>query len=152
METTKMNTDLTGQTAVAASVRLPFAGVSALGMSFSGVRGGLGLDASVVCFPGAVGSDVATGSGTGTGVETGLSLGWVSVDVDFAHVLRAGRPTKAPKAARMEAEHGAYLQVIGAGAEKQDEQLIKQAKAAFMGAEAIRNRAFRGPEPWRERT
>lgn len=50
------------------------------------------------------------------------------------------------------AKHGAYLQVIGAVAEQQDEQLINQAEAAFIGAEAARIRAFRGPEPWRERT
>ncbi|WP_146259272.1 hypothetical protein [Streptomyces tateyamensis] len=140
-----MITKLTGQTSVVASL--------------SGVLGGLGLDA----IPGGVAGGASAScagllsaslapSVLGTGVETGLFLGWGEVSVDSVRVMRDERPTKAPKAVAVAAEHGAYLRAGGAGAAKQDEQLINQAKAAFAGAEAVRSRAFRGPEPWRERT
>ncbi|WP_035798181.1 hypothetical protein [Kitasatospora mediocidica] len=153
METITMITKLTGQAVVAASLRRSPAGLLAGGVSLSGVCGGLGLDATRVSVAGALGTVDAVASPAGTGVETGLSLGWVSVDVDSMRAMRNERPTKAPKAVDAAAKHGAYLQVIGAGAaQKQSEQLIDQAKAAFIGAEAIRIRAFRGPEPWRERT
>lgn len=133
VQTTKMITKLTGRTVVAASLRLSPVGLLTGGVSLCGVRGGLDLGA--------------------TRVENGLSLGWVSVDAAAVRVMRDARPTKAPKAVEAAAKHGAYLQVIGAGAApKQSEQLISRAKAAFIGAEAIRIRAFRGPEPWRERT
>jgi hypothetical protein len=121
-----MITKLTGQTVVAASLR-PSTTAHAGGVSL--VSGSLGLS-----------------------VGTGLSLGWAAGSVDCSHDMRGGRPTEAPKAVDAAAKHGAYLQVIGAVAEQQDEQLINQAKAAFIGAEAARIRAFRGPEPWRERT
>ncbi|MGF1429981.1 hypothetical protein [Kitasatospora sp. LaBMicrA B282] len=152
METKKMNTKLTGQIAVSACSRLSAMG----GVSLSGVGGGLGLDATRVDVTGVTGAlrTSVLGSGcTGSGVETGLSLGWASVVAGSPRVMRDGRPTEAPKAVDAAAKHGAYLQVIGAGAaQKQDEQQIDLAEAAFIGAEAIRNRAFRGPEPWRERT
>ncbi|GAB2706054.1 hypothetical protein [Kitasatospora kifunensis] len=145
---------VTGQTAVAASLRPSVLGACTGGVSLAGVRGGLGLDATRVDADGATGAlrtSVLLGSTTGTAVETGLSHGWALVDVDSSPVMRDDRPTKAPKAVEAAAKQGAYLQVVGA-APKQDEQLINQAKAAFIGAEAIRIRAFRGPEPWRERT
>jgi hypothetical protein len=153
-----MSTKLTGQTAaLALSLRSSLAGVPAGGVSLSGVCGGLDLDTTSVAgacgATGALRTSVITDCGTGSGVGTGLSLGWVSVDASSPRVMRGGRPTEAPKAAAVAARHGAYLQVIGAGAtQKQDEQLINQAEAAFIGAEAVRSRAFRGPEPWRERT
>jgi hypothetical protein len=140
-----MITKLTGQTSVVASL--------------SGVVGGLGLDATRGGVAGGTGASCAgllSALGLpgvlGTGVETGLFLGWGEVSVDSVRVMRDERPTKAPKAVDAAAKHGAYLQVIGAGAAEQDEQLINEAEAAFAGAEAIRSRAFRGPEPWRERT
>ncbi len=136
VQTTKMLTKLTGQSVVAASLRLTSAGLLAGGVSLSGVRGGLDLG--------------------GTSAETGLSLGWATVEVGSVRVvpvMRDERPTRASKAVEAAAKHGAYLQAVGAGAtQKQNEQLINQAKAAFIGAGAIRIRAFRGPEPWRERT
>ncbi|TQF03536.1 hypothetical protein E6W39_16505 [Kitasatospora acidiphila] len=121
-----MITKLTGQTVVAASLR----------PSTTAVAGGVSLVAGSL----------------GLSVGTGLSLGWAAGSVDCSRGMRGGRPTEAPKAVDAAAKHGAYLQVIGAVAEQQDEQLINQAKAAFIGAEAARIRAFRGPEPWRERT
>jgi hypothetical protein len=121
-----MITKLTGQTAVAASLRPSTPAAVAGGVSL--VAGALGLNG------------------------TGLSFGWATGSVDCSLGMRGGRPTQAPKAVDAAAEHGAYLQAIGAVAEQQDEQLIHQAKAAFIGAEASRSRAFRGPEPWRERT
>ncbi|MDH6112695.1 hypothetical protein P3T36_001576 [Kitasatospora sp. MAP12-15] len=153
MKTTKLITKVTGQTVVAASLRRSPAGLLAGGVSLSGVCGGLDLDATRVSVAGALGMTGAAGSTAGSGVEAGLSLGWVSVDVDSVRLMRNERPTKASKAVAAAAKHGAYLQVVGAGAaQKQSEQLINQAKAAFIGAEAIRIRAFRGPEPWREQT
>ncbi|MCX4746870.1 hypothetical protein OG455_15295 [Kitasatospora sp. NBC_01287] len=158
--TIQMNTKLTGQAAVSACPRLSVfgggtPGARPGGVTLSGVRGGLGLDATPLDLTGATGAlrtSVLTGGGRGTSVETGLSLGWVSV-ADSSRVMRDERPTKAPKAVEAAAKHGAYLLVDGAGAaQKQDEQLINQAKVAFIGAEAVRIRAFRGPEPWRERT
>jgi hypothetical protein len=122
-----MITKLTGQTAAAVSLRPSTA---------TAVVGGASLVAGVL----------------GLSVGTGLSLGWAAGSVDCARGMRGGRPTEAPKAVDAAAKHGAYLQAIGAVAEQQDEQLIHQAKAAFIGAEAARSRAFRGPEPWRERT
>ncbi|WP_329567394.1 hypothetical protein [Kitasatospora sp. NBC_01266] len=158
--TIQMNTTVTGQTAVSACSRLSVQGARTTGalidgVSLSGVRGGLGLDATRVVAtgaPGALRTGVLSGSAAGTGVESGLSLGWAPV-VACSPVMRDERPTKAPKAVEAAAKHGAYLLVAGAGAtQKQDEQLINQAKVAFIGAKAIRIRAFRGPEPWRERT
>ncbi|WP_327068845.1 hypothetical protein OG500_23795 [Kitasatospora sp. NBC_01250] len=145
---------VTGQTAVAASRRPSVLGACTGGVSLSGVRGGLDLDATRVAAVGTTGAlrtSVLTGAIAGTAVETGLSHGWAMVAVGSPRVMRDDRPTKAPKSAGAAAKQGAYLQVVGA-APKQDEQLINQAKAAFIGAEAIRSRAFRGPEPWRERT
>lgn len=153
MKTQLMN-KVTGQTAVAASLRPSVLGACTGGVSLSGVRGGLGLAATsveAVDAAGAVRTSVPTGGIAGTAVETGLSHGWAKVAVGSSLAMRDERPTKAPKAAEAAAKQGAYLQVVGA-APKQDEQLINQAKAAFIGAEAVRSRAFRGPEPWRERT
>ncbi len=49
--------------------------------------------------------------------------------------------------------HGGYAQVIGAGnAQKQNQQQIDPAMVVLADATAVRMRAFRGPEPWRERT
>ncbi|MFE9422965.1 hypothetical protein ACFYNO_08385 [Kitasatospora sp. NPDC006697] len=119
-----MITKLTGQTAVAASLR-----PSALLTGGVSLAGALGLDNGL-----------------------GLSFGWGAVSVDSSRGMRDVRPTEAPKALGAAAKHGAYLQVIGAVTEQQDEQLNHLAEAAFIGAAAIRSRAFRGPEPWRERT
>ncbi|GAA1968264.1 hypothetical protein [Kitasatospora viridis] len=124
MGTKMMITKLTGQTAVTASLR----------PSTVAATGGVSLAGSL-----------------GLNVGTGLSLGWATVSLDSARGMRDERPTEAPKALEAAAKHGAYLQVIGAVAEQQDEQQIV-AEAAFIGAEAARSRAFRGPEPWRERT
>ncbi|MGW6917226.1 hypothetical protein ACWGB8_25840 [Kitasatospora sp. NPDC054939] len=155
---TNMITKMTGQTVDAASVRA--ARLRALAV-LSGT--GLGLDATgvaaapvgsgrVVSVPGDTVvclADLAGGT-DGTRVETGLSRNWSSLAASRS--LRDERPTQAPKAGVAAAEHGGYAQVIGAGAQKQNEQQINQAMAAFMGATAIRMRAFRGPEPWREQT
>ncbi|MDH6116481.1 hypothetical protein [Kitasatospora sp. GAS204B] len=157
----QMSAELTGQAAVSACSRLSVPGARTTGapvdgVSLSGVRGGLGLDSTRVVATGTTGAlrtSVLSGSTTGTAVENGLSLGWAQVAFDSSPVMRDERPTEAPKAVEAAAKHGAYLLAVGAGAaQKQDEQLINQAKAAFIGAEAIRIRAFRGPEPWRERT
>ncbi|WP_377269496.1 hypothetical protein [Peterkaempfera sp. SMS 1(5)a] len=77
------------------------------------------------------------------GGTTGLSLGWTPVVVE-----RSERPTQAPKAAAV-ATYG-YAHAIGAG--NQQDQQIHQAASDF-AADATRSmRAFRGLEPWRERT
>ncbi|GAA3029125.1 hypothetical protein ACFVUY_14035 [Kitasatospora sp. NPDC058063] len=148
-----MITKMTGQTVVAASLRaarlraLAELGGTGLGLDTTGVS-----VAPVVSGPGH--TDLClTGSRSvdGTTVETGLSRGWASFGTPCS--LRDERPTQAPKAAVAAAMHGGYAQVIGAeNAQKQNEQQINQAMAAFTGAEAVRMWAFRGPEPWRERT
>ncbi|KJS54149.1 hypothetical protein [Streptomyces rubellomurinus] len=149
-----MITKMTGQTAVAASLR------AARLRAFAELGGtGLGLGttgASVVPAVSVLGhTDLCVTGGRnveGTSVETGLSRDWAE-SFGTSRPMRDERPTQAPKAAVAAAKHGGYAQVIGAGAtQKQNEQQIEQAKAAFVGAEAIRMRAFRGPEPWRERT
>jgi hypothetical protein len=153
-------TKLTGQTSVVAPLTgVAGTGVIGAGAVSTGVIGGLGLNTApsgADCGNGASRTgalSVLVPSVLGTGVETGLSLGWGMVALDSSRVMRDERPTKAPKAVEAAAKHGAYLLVIGAGAaKKQDEQQINQAEAAFIGAEAVRSRAFRGPEPWRERT
>ncbi|MFI6152267.1 hypothetical protein ACIBCA_06210 [Kitasatospora sp. NPDC051170] len=149
-----MITKLTGQTVVAASLRaarlraLAELGGTGLGLDTTGV--------SVVPAVSALGhTDLCAPGGRnveGTSVEAGLSGTWASFGT--SRPMRDERPTQAPKAAVAAAKHGGYAQVIGAGNTqvKQNEQQIAQAKAAFIGAEAIRMRAFRGPEPWRERT
>ncbi|MQS13916.1 hypothetical protein F7Q99_16970 [Streptomyces kaniharaensis] len=150
-----MITKMTGQTVVAASLR------AARLRAFAELGGtGLGLDttgvsvvpAAAVSGPGHTDLCVAGGrSVEGTSVETGLSRDWASFGTPRS--LRDERPTQAPKAVVAAATHGGYAQVIGAGnPQKQNEQQINQAMAAFIGAKAIRMRAFRGPEPWRERT
>ena len=97
------------------------------------------------------GSVVLAGNGLGLDA-TGLSAVSGLGNTAFAG-SRDERPTKAPKALAAAVKHGEYARANGAGHwTKQDEQLIEQAMAAFMGATAIRIRAFRGPEPWRERT
>ncbi|WP_406202888.1 hypothetical protein OH807_25395 [Kitasatospora sp. NBC_01560] len=157
---TIMITKMTGQTAVVASLRaarlraLAELGGSGLGLDVTGVstlpvsRGSVvsGLGHTDLCSTG------LRGGIDGTSVETGLSRDWASVSTSRS--LRNERPTQAPKAAVAEAMHGGYAQVIGAGnAQKQNEQQINQAMAVFTDeAEAVRMRAFRGPEPWRERT
>ncbi|MER7753559.1 hypothetical protein [Kitasatospora sp. NPDC097643] len=160
---TNMITKVTGRTVVAASLR------AARLRAFAELGGtGLGLDATGVSVASAVSGlghtdlraadllladlCVAGGRGVeGTSVETGLSGDWASFGTPRS--LRDERPTQAPKAAVAAAMHGGYARVIGAGSpQKQNEQQIKQATAAFIGAKAIRMRAFRGPEPWRERT
>ncbi|MFE6050107.1 hypothetical protein ACFQ6N_05105 [Kitasatospora sp. NPDC056446] len=148
-----MITKMTGQTVVAASLRaarlraLAELGGTGLGLDTTGVS-----LAPVVSGPGH--TDLClTGNRSveGTSVETGLSRDWASVGTSRSE--RDERPTQAPKAAVAAAIHGGYAQVIGAGhPQKQDEQLINQAMAAFNGAKVIRMWAFRGPEPWRERT
>ncbi|MER6298437.1 hypothetical protein ABT247_02530 [Kitasatospora sp. NPDC001539] len=158
-----MITKMTGQTVVAASLRAArLRALAELGGT------GLGLDATGVFVASAVsglghtdlhGADLRIAdlhlaggrSVEGTVVETGLSRDWASVGT--SRPMCDERPIQAPKAAVAAAMHGGYAQVIGAGnAQKQNEQQIKQAKAAFIGTEATRMWAFRGPEPWRERT
>jgi len=154
VETTKMITKMTGQTVIAMpSGALSLFGTTGCPSSASLLRGvvvladnGLGLDATGV-------SAVVSGLGNtdATSVETGLSRDWATFG--GGRELRSERPIKASKAAVAAAKHGDYARVIGAGEpQKQHEQLINQAKAAFIGAMAVRMRAFRGPEPWRERT
>ncbi|MFJ1704376.1 hypothetical protein [Kitasatospora sp. NPDC088346] len=163
METFKMITKVTGQTVIA----MPSGAVSSFGAPGGSTRAaqlrdvvvladnGLGLDTTGVCV--AAGSAVSglTVSGLGDtaviAVETGLSRDWATFAGGLE--LRDERPTQAPKAAVVAAKHGDYLQVIGAGdTKKQDEQQIHQVKVAGNGASAVRMQAFRGPEPWRERT
>ncbi|MGW2373774.1 MULTISPECIES: hypothetical protein [Kitasatospora] len=151
-----MITKMTGQTVVAASLRaarlraLAELGGTGLGLDATGVS--VASVASVVSGLGHTDLCLTGGrSVEGTVVETGLSRDWASVG--FSRPECDERPTQAPKAAVAAAMHGGYAQVIGAGnAQKQNEQQINQAAAAFIGAKAIRMRAFRGPEPWRERT
>ncbi|MFJ6212891.1 hypothetical protein ACIQGZ_06095 [Streptomyces sp. NPDC092296] len=83
----------------------------------------------------------------GTGLSnTGLSRDWTT-PVDVERVERSDRPTKAPKAVAATATYG-YAYAIGAGTQ-QDQQI----QAAAFTADATRSmRAFRGLEPWRERT
>ncbi|MEU8513660.1 hypothetical protein AB0C76_19020 [Kitasatospora sp. NPDC048722] len=151
-----MITKMTGQTVVPASLR------DALLWAPAELGGtGLGLDTTGVSVVPSVAvsglghTDLCVAGGRsieGTSVETGLSRDWASFGTPRSE--RDERPTQAPKAVVAAAMHGGYAQVIGAGnAQKQNEQQInKQAEAAFIGATAIRMRAFRGPEPWRERT
>lgn len=154
VETTTMITKVTGQTVIAMPSCAPaLFGMTGIPSSASLVRGvvvladnGLGLDATGV-------SAVVSGLGNTDAmpVESGLSRDWATFD--GGRKLRSERPIQAPKAAVAAAKHGDYARVIGAGeAKKQDEQQISQAKAAANAAMAIRMRAFRGPEPWRERT
>jgi hypothetical protein len=148
-----MITKMTGQTVVAASLRaarlraLAELGGTGLGLDTTGVSVSpvvSGLGHTELCL-------TAGRSIEGTVVETGLSRDWAPVGTSRSP--RDERPTQAPKAAVAAAIHGGYARVIGAGnAQKQNEQLINQAMAAFDGAEAFRMPAFRGPEPWRERT
>ncbi|WP_316526414.1 hypothetical protein [Kitasatospora brasiliensis] len=148
-----MITKMTGQTVVAASLRaarlraLAELGGTGLGLDTTGVR-----VVPVVSGPGQTALCCTNSESVeGTIVETGLSRDWESVGTSRS--VRDERPTQAPKAAVAAAMHGGYAQVIGAGnSPKQNEQLINQAMAAFTRATAIRMQAFRGPEPWRERT
>lgn len=78
---------------------------------------------------------------------TGLSLGWTPVVVE--RVERSERPTQAPKAAAGAVRYG-YVHAIGAG-NHQDQQ-IHLAATAFAADADHSMRAFRGLEPWRERT
>jgi hypothetical protein len=142
-----MITKLTGQTVTAASLCVaPERALAVLAAT------GLGLDTTVASLLPVVSALGNTGGSTGAGaVESGLSRDWATAAT--SRDMRDERPTEAPKAAVAAARHGDYAHVIGAGAsQKQNEQQINQAKAAFNGAEAVRIRAFRGPEPWRERT
>ncbi|MFB6893626.1 hypothetical protein ACFCX4_30395 [Kitasatospora sp. NPDC056327] len=158
MET--MITKMTGLTVVAASLRAASLRRSAelcatgLGLGTTGVSVVTASPAPAVSGLGHTGpgsNGIQGGSLDGTRVETGLSRDRASADASRS--LRDERPTQAPKTAVAIAMHGGYAQVIGAGnAQKQNEQQITQAKAAFTGAKAIRMWAFRGPEPWRERT
>ncbi|MFD9129623.1 hypothetical protein [Kitasatospora sp. NPDC059571] len=154
METTKTITKLTGQTVLA----MPSGALSLFGTrgtstiaprecGVAGMRGnGLGLNGTLAL---TVSGSGFTGLG-GNSDETGLFGDWAIIGGGIE--LRDERPTQAPKAAVV-AMHGEYAQVSGAGAvKKQDEQQIDQAEAALTGAGAFRMRAFRGPEPWSERT
>ncbi|MEV7025582.1 hypothetical protein [Kitasatospora sp. NPDC093558] len=152
-----MITKMTGQTVVAASLRdaLLWApaelGGTGLGLDTTGVSV---VPAATATVSGLGHTDLCVAGGRsseGISVETGLSRDWASFGTPRSE--RDERPTQAPKAVVAAAMHGGYAQVIGAGnPQKQNEQQIKQAKAAAIGAMAIRMRAFRGPEPWRERT
>ncbi|MGE7436849.1 hypothetical protein [Kitasatospora sp. NPDC001175] len=147
---TKMITKLTGQTVVAMPWRAlsqfafctPASAAQLRDVAVLAERG-LGLDATGLSVADTAVLGGATVSGVGnteaTSVEAGLS--------------RVERPLQASKAVVAAVKHGVYAQVIGAGAtQKQEQQQINQATAAFAGAMATRMRAFRGPGPWRERT
>ncbi|MFB7662895.1 hypothetical protein ACFC1R_02975 [Kitasatospora sp. NPDC056138] len=146
-----MITKLTGQTVIAmpwrALSQFDATGTSIVAAQLRDVvvpaEGGLGLDATGVSIANAAVLGGSTVSGPGntdaTSVESGLS--------------RSERPLQASKAVVAATKHGDYARVIGAGAaQKQEQQQINLAEAAFTGAMAIRMRAFRGPGPWRERT
>lgn len=156
-----MITKMTGQTVDAASVRA----AASLRITAELCGTGLGLDttgvsvaplfaASVVSGPRhtGFGSNGNEGGSFGaTRVEIGLSGDWASVDESRSP--RDERPIQAPKTAVAAALHGGYAQVIGAGnAQKQNQQQIDLAMVVLADATAVRMRAFRGPEPWRERT
>lgn len=146
METTTMITKLTGQTVIAVPSCAPaLFGTTGIPSSASLLRGvvvladnGLGLDATG--FFAAANALVVSGLGnTDAGsVEAGLSSDWATFG--GGREPRSERPIRASKAAVAAAKHGDYARAIGAGeARKQDEQQISM-------------RAFRGPQPWRERT
>ncbi|MDH6123291.1 hypothetical protein [Kitasatospora sp. GP82] len=161
---TTMITKLTGQTVIAMPWGAP-SQFGAAGTSISAAQlcdvvvlaeGGLGLDAtgvSVVADAITVNGSTVSGRGNtdATSVESGLSRS--GAKFEGRSELRIERPLQAPKAVVAAVKHGDYAGSIGAGAaQKQNEQLISQAEAAFTGATATRMRAFRGPGPWRERT
>ncbi|CAN3982637.1 hypothetical protein KPATCC21470_5330 [Kitasatospora purpeofusca] len=156
-----MITKMTGQTVDAASVRA----AASLRITAELCGTGLGLDTTGVSVAPFFATSVVSGAGhTGFGsngdeggnfgatrVEIGLSGDWASVDESRSP--RDERPTQAPKTAVAAAMHGGYAQVIGAGnAQKQNQQQIDPAMVVLADATAVRMRAFRGPEPWRERT
>ncbi|WP_111554168.1 hypothetical protein [Kitasatospora sp. SolWspMP-SS2h] len=116
--------------------------VSALGLGLGTAGGDAGVLRSEHCLVSDLGNAVATR------VEAGLSRDWATFGGGIS--LSDERPTKAPKAVVAEALHGRYATVIGAGSNKQDQQ-ISLAEAAVHGAEAGRKQAFRGPGPWSER-
>ncbi|QKW21464.1 hypothetical protein HUT16_22500 [Kitasatospora sp. NA04385] len=116
--------------------------VSVTGLGLGTAGGNAGALLSEHCFVSDLGNAVATR------VEAGLSRDWATF-VDGIS-LSEERPTKASKAVAAEARHGRYAAVIGAGSNKQDQQ-ISLAEAAVRGAEAGRKQAFRGPGPWSER-
>jgi hypothetical protein len=130
-----------GSTGIAAPVSVLSRGAVVLADS------GLGLDTTGVSV--AVSGLGNTGA---TNVETGLSIDWATFEGGRA--LRDERGIPAPKAVVAAAEHGVYARAIGADiTQQQDEkQQIDPVVAAFTGAMAVRMRAFRGPQPWRERT
>lgn len=136
---TIMITKMTGQTAVFGMPSCAF-DLFDLGLGLNGTGASL-VTGPVVTGSLVSGSVVVSGLGNDerTRVEAGLSLGWSM----FAERIdmRDERPTEAPKAAVAAAMHGRYGAVAGVGAaQKQNEQQIEKM------------RAFRGPEPWRERT
>jgi hypothetical protein len=150
VENTKMITTikLTGETVAVAM------GVSA---ASARLRGGVVLGLGVAGLGrtgfGATGAGT-TGAGNGTGVAgngTGLSRRWTPVvtPVVVERVERSERPTQAPKAAAAAAEYG-YVHAIGAGT--QQDQQIHLAEADFPADVTRSMRAFRGLDPWRERT
>ncbi|MET8699930.1 hypothetical protein ACFVUH_11030 [Kitasatospora sp. NPDC058032] len=155
-----MITKMTGQTVDAASLRAASLRLAAelcgtgLGLDTTGVSVVPASPAPAVSGLGHTGpgsNGIQGGSLDGTRVEIGLSGDWASIDASRS--LRDERPTQAPKTAVALAMHGGYEQVVGAGnAQEQKQQQITQAMAVFADATAIRMRAFRGPEPWRERT
>ncbi len=116
--------------------------VSASGLGLGTAGGDAGVLLSEHCLVSDLGNAVATR------VEAGPSRDWATFGGGIS--LSDERPTKAPKAVVAEALHGRYAAVIGAGSNKQDQQ-ISLAEAAVRGAEAGRKQAFRGPGPWSER-
>jgi len=116
--------------------------VTGLGLGLGTAGGNAGAPLSEHCLV----SDL--GNAVGTRVEAGLSRDWAAFGDGIS--LSDERPTEAPKAVAAEALHGRYAAVIGAGSNKQDQQ-ISLAEAAVRGAEAGRKQAFRGPGPWSER-
>ncbi|GAA2752148.1 MULTISPECIES: hypothetical protein [Kitasatospora] len=135
MENLIMITKMTGQTDVFA--------MPSRALSFGLGLGTTGLSVATPC------TVSGPGNAEGTRVETGLSRDWATFAGGLE--LRDERPTQAPKAVVAAAEHGRYAVAVGAGIKQQDQQ-IKQVKVARPGAVAIRMWAFRGPEPWSERT
>ncbi|MEV4556099.1 hypothetical protein AB0K51_03760 [Kitasatospora sp. NPDC049285] len=131
-----LSTKVTGQTVLAMPARSL---VTGLGLdAFGGNAGALATSHCLVS---------GLGNAEGTRVEAGPSRDWATFGGGIS--LRDERPTKASKAVAAEAAHGRYAAVVGAGVKQQDQQ-ISLAEAAVSGAEAVRMRAFRGPEPWSE--
>jgi hypothetical protein len=109
--------------------------------------GGTGLSGTRLSGSGLSGSGLF-GTGSEAAVVTGRSHGWTAVD--GKRVERSERPVQAPKAVAAAEKYG-YAHAIGAGTQQTDQQ-INLAETAFAADATPPMRAFRGLEPWRERT